>query len=201
MARNIVKGNLKKEIFYKGYFKAPIADLMNFQYGKDLCPICKESKTKFFLYPDREIKKCCLDCLLRMEFYFTHDTEKGFVTYENLPIHIAEEININKYVSSESISKLLITPNYSNIQGDNWKLHCDDFMNFIGIWEPLDFTNNSPDMNGKKLFLEMTDENYNHLWEECELEDNERDKCWIDVQYYAFQCTKCGKLKGYWNCS
>jgi uncharacterized protein CbrC (UPF0167 family) len=195
--RNSASRHFKTHTFTKGYFDAPESDLEGFQYGKELCPICQETKTKFVLSP----KKCCLDCLQKSDFKFIHDSEFGVVTVENQPFELSDEHNIKKHVSDDRIEALCRTPNFTNIQGGVWQIHCHDFMVFIGIWEPADFTEKSPDKNGKSLFLEMTEETYNHLWDSCELADAETKNCWEDVFYYAFECKHCGKLKGYWDCT
>jgi hypothetical protein len=49
------------------------------------------------------------------------------------------------------------------------------------------------------LFLEMTDNDLNHLWDES-LEDGKLElKSWY-ATYYAFECQHCGKLRGNWDC-
>lgn len=200
--RNTIGRYLKGDIFNKGYFSASAPDLVNFKYGKDNCPVCKETKSKFIIPPFGEYSKICLDCLLITDIKFSHDSEHGPVISENLPPDFLEEIgDIKKHINENYIKELLRTPEFSNIQGCRWMIHCNDFMIFRGIWEPIDFTENSTDRNGKKLFIEMTDKDYIHLWDDCELAENEQEYSWEDVQYYAFECRHCGKLRGYWDCS
>lgn len=45
----------------------------------------------------------------------------------------------------------------------------------------------------------MTEDDINHLWDNCELDENELKITWIGAQYYAFQCTQCDTLLGYWD--
>ena len=72
-------------------------------------------------------------------------------------------------------------------------------MIYKGTWEPGDFYRNSKNGNGRDLFLEMTDQDLNHLWDES-LEDGEIElKSWY-ATYYAFECRHCGKLRGNWDC-
>jgi len=140
----------------------------------------------------------CTNCLKDLKIQFTHDTKHGIATFNPVPIDMPDEYNLNLHMPADSIKKLLGTPEFTSIQGGIWLDHCNDFMEFIGIWEPKDFSNYS-ELSGKSLFMEMTEEDSNHLWSEWELSDNETDEIWIDVQYYAFKCTQCNKLKGYWD--
>jgi uncharacterized protein CbrC (UPF0167 family) len=199
--RNSVRRHLSTEIYSKGYFRAPAPDLINFKYGKDICPVCLETKVTFIKPPFGEYSKCCLDCLSKNDIRFTHDSEYGPVTSDELSPELEDIGDIKKHVSEKSIKELLITPEFTNIQGGAWKIHCNDFMIFRGIWEPSDFTENSNERNGKKLFMDMTDEESNQIWDEYELIDSEIENTWEDIQYYAFECCHCGKLRGYWDCS
>ncbi|MCU0352449.1 MAG: CbrC family protein [Cytophagales bacterium] len=200
--RNSVNRYLRNDIFSKGYFCAPCVDLMNFKYGRDNCPVCKEVKSKFVIPPFGEYAKICLDCLSNTDIKFSHDSECGPVVWENVPSTVLADFgNVRDYVAERSIRELLITPAFTSIQGGIWKVHCKDFMVFRGIWIPCDFTANSQNNNGKKLFLEMTDRDCHRLWDDCELNDDETEKSWEHVQFYAFECRHCGKLRGYWDCS
>jgi uncharacterized protein CbrC (UPF0167 family) len=198
--RNTASRFFQKETFKKGYFDAPAPDIAGFKYGKAECPFCKEVKSKFITSNIPDAERCCLDCLQKNDFKFDHDSEFGIVHTENLPDYM-EDTDATKQVSAEKINEMLLTPNFINIQGENWLTHCDDFMIFKGLWEPHDFTARSIDNNGKKLFMEMTEGNYDHLWESCGLDDDETRNIWEDVYYYAFECKHCKKMKGYWDCS
>ena len=72
-------------------------------------------------------------------------------------------------------------------------------MLFKGTWEPNDFYNHSKDGDGRRLFLDMTDEEWNHVWDES-LEDNETILTEWHATYYVFECKHCGKLRGNWDC-
>jgi len=132
-----------------------------------------------------------------------HDSEHGTITLEShpLPKELEYEFDINNFVSKDSIRGLMNTPDFVNIQGERWLIHCKDFMVFKGLWDTKDFTENSKEKNGKKLFIEMTEEYYNYLWDEYGFAENEITYSWEDVFYYAFECKHCGKLRGYWDCS
>jgi uncharacterized protein CbrC (UPF0167 family) len=190
----------KREVFNKGYFNASIADLINFQFGKNVCPVCKTEQTKFILPPWGEFDLICLTCLQNETIKFSHQTESGIVTFRDYAPDPRFEPDVRELVSQDSIDKLLITPEFSSIQGEIWLVHCDDFMQFIGIWEPVDFTENSENGDGRELFKLMTSEDFDHLWDEVELAKDERTHTWEGVQYYAFKCLHCGKLRGNWDC-
>ena len=195
--KNLIEKYLGQELFKKGYFNAPITDLVNFSYGKQTCPVCEQIKSKFIMPPSGGYDKCCIDCLKQTKLEFIHESEFGIVTLEKLPFELDYDEDIKKHVSEDQIKEMLQTPQYKSFNSGMWRIHCKDFMEFIGIWEPADFTLNSPDSNGKKLFLEMTEDS-NHLWDECELKEDELEDTWEDVQYYTFICKHCGRLRGYW---
>jgi uncharacterized protein CbrC (UPF0167 family) len=189
----------KNEKFKKGYFNASIVDLKNFTYGNDHCPICKTDQSKFIIPPSGELEKICISCLLGYDLSFAHETERGFVTSNNYEPNLLYEYNIHDFVTKESIDKILKTPEFSSLQGGKWLIHCNDFMEFQGIWDPVDFTNHSTEKNGRKLFLEMTSENKSHLWDNTELAKDEQIYTWSDVQYYSFQCLHCHTRRGNWD--
>jgi hypothetical protein len=68
-------------------------------------------------------------------------------------------------------------------------------MAYIGTWEPRDFYENAPDGDGQSLFMQMTDKDYQHLWEA-----DTRLEHW-HATYYVFRCLHCGKLRGNWDCA
>jgi uncharacterized protein CbrC (UPF0167 family) len=97
-----------------------------------------------------------------------------------------------------SLVALRRTPQFTSWQQGIWLAHCDDFMRYIGTWEPTDFYRNAPDGDGRRLFVEMTDE-YKNLWDESLPSEGGRLVTW-HATYYAFQCRHCGKRRGNWDC-
>lgn len=91
------------------------------------------------------------------------------------------------------------TPQIVTLQQELWLTHCNDFMTYKGTWEPSDFNKNSNSGNGKELFLEMTDSELNHLWDDS-LEKGETELEEWYATYYVFECKHCGKLRGNWDC-
>ena len=78
--------------------------------------------------------------------------------------------------------------------------HCNDFMAYIGTWEPAAFVRNSPMGDGRDLFLRMTrDPGLQFLWDTCLGPDEAAPAAWR-VTYYAFRCLHCGELAGNWDC-
>ena len=53
--------------------------------------------------------------------------------------------------------------------------------------------------DGRRLFLEMTDDDMNHLWDESIPDGADKPVDWY-ATYYAFKCKHCGKLRGNWDC-
>jgi uncharacterized protein CbrC (UPF0167 family) len=91
------------------------------------------------------------------------------------------------------------TPQIVTWQEERWLAHCNDFMAYVGTWEPSDFVANSPSGDGRALFLDMTDEDEAHLWDESVDDEEEAPQSW-HATYYVFECLHCGKLRGNWDC-
>jgi uncharacterized protein CbrC (UPF0167 family) len=181
-----------------GYFDASITCLSSFKYGKDLCPFCKTEQTLFTINPkwERGMEYVCLECLKAGQFNFTHNTDYGLVVNEDIPDDV-QDIDASKKVNSTVFSEMLHTPNYSSMQGEEWKCHCNDFMDYKGTWEAPDFTRNSPTGNGKELFLSMAGE-INNLWDDFELKDDETESTWSEALFHIFECRHCKIKLGYW---
>jgi len=84
-------------------------------------------------------------------------------------------------------------------QQELWLVHCNDFMTYLGTWEPADFYANAEAGDGRSLFFEMTEPEYQHLWDASIREGENRLESW-QAEYYAFRCNHCGKLRGNWDC-
>jgi hypothetical protein len=159
----------------------------------------------------------CYDCLKNRCFGFFHITEAGYLdengitnyneNNEDEKPHIfigneTGEISINydpdissftreiPQLSEESIDEMRCTPVFPTWQEVGWPIHCNDFMIYLGSWQPKDFElfNNG---NGRLLFLDMTDREYHNCWPSEQVSKEE----W-GIAYYAFKCTQCDKLRG-----
>ena len=97
-----------------------------------------------------------------------------------------------------SLAELRCTPRIVTWQQELWLTHCNDYMVYVGTWEPKDFYANASDGDGRSLFLRMTDV-YNHLWDSSLPKGEERLVSW-HATYYAFRCLHCGMLRGNWDC-
>jgi hypothetical protein len=99
----------------------------------------------------------CFGCLRAGRFEFWHDTEIG-VLDENGLTHV---YNHNQPPPVDFPASALVglrrTPQIVTWQQEVWLTHCNDFMVYLGTWEPKDFYANSPGGDGRALFLDMTD--------------------------------------------
>ncbi len=109
-----------------------------------------------------------------------------------------QEGDAKKHVAETYYLEMISTPSYLTLQGERWMCHCNDFMDYIGTWEAPDFTRESKDGNGKNLFKTMTIDGYHNLWEDCELEDDEKEDTWEDCLYHAIECRHCKVKHGHW---
>lgn len=138
-------------------------------------------------------------CLREGRFGFCHDTEAGIVA-PRAPIAGAEycKRGVPDSFSQNAVEELLRTPPFPAWQPIRWLVHCDDFMVYIGEWEPDDFRRHAPGGDGRALFLEMSD------WNSAEHARNQWPagetfpEGWF-IGYYAFRCRHCGKLRGYFD--
>ena len=155
----------------------------------------------------RKGKLGCYDCLRQDRFGFTHDTEVGFITedgilsfddFDDTPQRVFTvtsdgEVVANNtplvnppkpHVSEEAISEMRRTPDFSTWQDFIWPAHCDDFMAYLGIWEPEDFAQAAPEGEGRQLFLDMVNPAFHSLWPEY-------GDATFGKNILAFQCLHC----------
>lgn len=95
-------------------------------------------------------------------------------------------------MSEEAIAELRRTPGFSTWQEVVWPVHCDDFMAYLGIWGPEEFTGAAPEGEGRQLFLEMVDSAFHPDWP---AESGPR----FGQNFVAFQCLHCQTRTGIWD--
>ena len=190
------------------YFKGPVDEMSDFIEEKSICSICgMEGRcfeldytiTNEFSEDEKEGKVGCFNCLRNGLFEFWHDTEFGMLDENGLTKVYKHNMENPPQVENEKLIELRRTPQFISWQQELWLTHCDDFMVYKGTWTPKDFHTNSEDGNGRKLFMEMTDADYNNLWDDS-LDDGQTNlEEWYPT-YYVFKCLHCGKLRGNWDC-
>ena len=148
---------------------------------------------------DKKGKIGCYDCLKKGEFEFWHDTEFGLLDEKGLRKVYSHNIENPPVLSEQILNEMKRTPQIVTYQQELWLTHCNDFMIYKGTWQPLDFYRSSPTGNGRDLFLEMTDKDLSHLWDESLEEGETLLESWYPT-YYVFECRHCCKLRGYWDC-
>lgn len=190
------------------YFKGPNEDMGNLLKHKHACSICGKtdycfeleySITNEFAEDDKEGKYGCYSCLKEGRFEFWHDTEYGMLDENGLTKVYSHNQDSPPAIASDILTEMRRTPQVLTWQQELWLTHCDDFMIYKGTWDPNDFYANSANGDGRALFISMTDDDLNHLWDDS-LPDNEvRLTQWYPT-YYVFECSHCGKLRGNWDC-
>ncbi len=190
------------------YFQGPLDDMSDVILDKSVCSICGKTDFCFdlsyaitakFDEKEKEGKIGCRNCLSEGRFEFWHDTEWGLLDEDGLKkVYLHNQQN-PPAVGVEILTELRRTPRIATCQNEIWLTHCADFMIYKGTWEPSDFYANSKEGDGKKLFLEMTDTEGNHLWSESLPEGETKLEEWY-ATYYVFECRHCGKLRGNWDC-
>jgi uncharacterized protein CbrC (UPF0167 family) len=188
------------------YFCGPQNEMSFLVEGDSSCSLCGERGPAFQL----KYAHCpslaadtkgsalgCFACLQEGRFEFWHDTEIGMLN-ENGLTHEYKHNQLPDFPRS-ALVELRRTPQIVTWQQELWLTHCNDFMAYIGTWEPKDFYANAPEGDARGLFHEMTDDDYRHLWDESLPDGAERLERWHAV-FYAFRCLHCGKLRGNWDC-
>lgn len=191
------------------YFDGPIDQMGDLLEGTHRCSFCGQKNkmcfeidyaiTDKFSEDEKEGKFGCIYCLRNGEFEFWHDTEYGMLDEKGLTKVYNHNMGNPPPIDNDKLIELRRTPQIVTWQQELWLTHCNDFMTYKGTWEPADFYKNSKSGNGKELFLEMTDKEINHLWDDS-LEEGETKLDEWYATYYVFECKHCRKLRGNWDC-
>jgi len=176
------------------YFQASTEEMANLLAEERECSFCGNTSLCFKL--DNALG--CLACLKAGRFEFWHDTEIGVLDEDGL----TQVYKHNRMPSPDFLKSALValrrTPQILTWQQELWLTHCNDFMVYIGTWEPKDFYQHSPTGDGRALFYEMTDE-WQNLRDDSLAEGEGILEKW-HATYYVFECKHCGKLRGNWDC-
>lgn len=191
------------------YFKGPREEMFDLYDEKNYCSICGKYGECFSLqyaittlYNDdeKEEKKGCYQCLREGKFEFWHDTEFGVLDENGFSKVYNHNADNPPTLSESTLAEMRRTPQIITWQQELWLCHCNDFMMYKGIWEPLDFYKNSSTGDGRDLFMEMTNKESNHLWDDSLQDGMKILEEWYPT-YYVFECRHCGKLRGNWDCA
>lgn len=185
-----------------GLFHAPLDDIGICDIDTpQTCYFCSEIKLSFDLEfahvhnierAETNGKFGCFRCLMENKFQFQHMTELGCLK--------SESQTTPDIASIEEDSRLLLlnTPTYSTWQDERWLSHCNEFMTFIGEWHPPDFENHAQSISPRELFMQMTIGFDQSLWDDVVTNETDIPDDWY-ATFYAFQCSKCNKLRGHWD--
>jgi uncharacterized protein CbrC (UPF0167 family) len=189
------------------YFQGPPDEMSSRAPGDVPCHFCHQIGEGFDLEyatcasSDRQEGKFgCARCLSEGRFEFWHDTDIGVLDKNGLSHVYKHNGTPPPNFAPQALTELRRTPRIVTWQQELWLTHCDDFMAYIGTWEPKDFVRNSQSGDGRTLFLRMTrDLELRFLWDQC-LEPGEMAPGSWHAVYYAFRCLHCGDLAGNWDC-
>lgn len=207
IVRNRTNNNSHQEMNFK-YFKGPIEDMCDFITEKSVCSICEKidfcfeldyTITNEFDENDKEGKFGCYNCLREGRFEFWHDTEFGMLDEDGLTKVYNHNQDNPPAIATETLTEMRRTPRILTWQQELWLTHCNHFVIYNGTWTPKDFNENSKDGDGRALFMDITDNELSHLWDESLLEGETKLEEWY-ATYYVFECSHCGKLRGNWDC-
>lgn len=189
------------------YFAGPPKDMYGLCKGDRECALCRRIGPCFeldcalvFDMPDgvAEGRVGCSECLKTGRFIFGHGTDIGWLDQHGLTRRYRSEHPVPPDFSQAALVTLTRTPQVDTTQEERWLTHCNDFMVYLGRWEPSDFCAHAKDGDGRALFLEMT-ELYPNLWDDAASHGQESWEDW-GARYYAFRCRHCGAFRGNWDC-
>jgi uncharacterized protein UPF0167 len=180
------------------YFHGPVQEMSHLAQGERRCSFCETTGLCFSLEGD---EYGCIDCLRRGRFYFSHQTEVGYLSPdEGLSSETGRQRKLARTFNRANLAALLRTPQFVTWQGERWLVHCDDFMTYLGEWKPHDFQHHAPNGDGRKLFMGMFDQKeLAALWDETTPAGAKAPEDW-SFHVHVFRCRHCGILRGHWDC-
>jgi uncharacterized protein CbrC (UPF0167 family) len=196
------------------YFLAPEAEVFGYS-DKQPCIHCGQVAPATALKtdePENPTEFCCLECLSAGRSLVEHETELGFAgesEFSQFDLASLEMVAVElpAAFSVESLSELSRTPDFKSHQGREYLVHCNDFMRYLGRWEPEDFADTIGE-SGRETYLAMADGDP-QLWDETEKEKKEAGRRWplyresrwaFGSWCYVFECLHCGKRRCSWDC-
>jgi hypothetical protein len=190
------------------YFCGPQSDMAGLASGEASCSLCGGHGPCFRLQfalcdslPKEEKKSAlgCFSCLRAGRFEFWQDTEVGLLDKTGLTYVYKHNRPPPADFPASALVELRRTPQIVTWQQEIWLTHCNDFMAYLGTWEPKDFYGNAVNGDGRALFHEMTDQELRHLWAASLPRGATRLESW-HATYYVFGCLHCGIRRGNWDC-
>jgi uncharacterized protein CbrC (UPF0167 family) len=192
------------------YFAAPVAEIFRYS-DSDPCVQCGRVAPATLLKRSKESDPpefCCLECVAAGRSAIEHETEIGFVDRGGLS---SFDFSSLKFVSIElprgfrknAIAELMRTPDFVSHQGGTFLTHCNDFMKYLGRWEPEDFAGEDGEPS-RHVYLAAADDDP-ELWD-ATVSQRQRGEVYLNSNWaygawcYAFECLHCGTLRCSWDC-
>jgi uncharacterized protein CbrC (UPF0167 family) len=195
------------------YFHALESDMEGLAAEPGPCRYCNQrlpcivSETS-----DGETTYACLACLRDGRWTARHDTELGWTegdgfqrivnpedVWKGKPLRTVHEAPPAAFCP-QAIQSLCRTPRFKTIQHYVWLVHCNDFMAYIGRWEPDDFVRNAPDGDARAFCESMLWDWQSDTWDQY-AGQNETPESWYGGWFHVFRCRHCQKHRGYLECS
>ncbi|HRR08469.1 MAG TPA: CbrC family protein [Rhodothermales bacterium] len=191
--------NLKHPVIFP-YFAAPEEDIA-FRVNHQ-CYFCGEWKPCFMVFP--LLHSGCMTCLLEDAFGFDHDSEWGYLTEDGFTRDYRTYQLPPAGFAPHAFQSLRRTPPFAAWHDATWLVHCNDFMHYTGRKVLRDFLEEGGSLLGaKELFIQQTwmerlSESADVIWDRLLGHPETTTDHW-DIRYYAFTCTHCGIVRGYFD--
>lgn len=140
----------------------------------------------------RELEKsgewiACCACIQAGSLEFRHTTEQGIVG------SLQDLARLFPKIAVEKGREFLSTPDFRANQEPLWLTHCDDFMDFIGVWQREDLASEAGRQKLKPNVL------FNRIAVKTDFDDERPSwgKWDLGQEFYVFQCRHCKAKRGY----
>ena len=191
------------------YFAAPRTEVFGYS-DRERCIDCRRVAPSTLLKrspADRRAQFCCLDCLAAGRSRIEHETEIGYADAEGLSTFDLTSLEMSaikppRGFPTQALEELSRTPDFQSHQGGVFLVHCNDFMRYLGRWEPEDFA--GPDGRPSRDAYLAADGD-SALWDATAAESepgeaDEKSKWAHGAWCYVFDCLHCGKRRCSWDC-
>lgn len=195
------------------YFRSRLRDIHSYSVDQK-CAFCSRIRPSIRIPADRGSRGsryCCLSCLAAGCSSIPQTTEIGFVEGGSLLRYDTQQLKTVEIAPPAgfrvaALAEIGHNPWFRAQQEAIYLVHCNDFMAYIGRWEPADFARG--DADPRSFYIETADGDP-QLWDDTERErlasqrwPRYKRSHWAYGSWcYVFKCLTCSRLRSSWDCT